>query len=120
MASASPASAPPDRSSASTIHAVPGSSSGASRAAPCRLPGGGASSPPQPSDAALRRADALALSLAAGLHRVTPALARVAAAAVGKMIWFDFGFARLDDHARLGRAGLAAWYRNDRKIRARR
>jgi hypothetical protein len=55
----------------------------------------------------LRQADALALSLRAGLDRIAIPLARAAAAFVQRHAWSDFGFARLEDHARerFGRSG---------------
>src|SRR5258706_595721 len=60
-----------------------------------------------PVERSLRRADALALSLRAGLDRIAIPLARAAAAFVQRQAWSDFGFARLEDHARerFGRSG---------------
>ncbi|HET9482075.1 MAG TPA: hypothetical protein VFP98_09995 [Candidatus Polarisedimenticolia bacterium] len=53
------------------------------------------------------QADRLAIGLAAALHQVTPALARSMAVFVRKKMWFEFGFARLEDCARerFGRSG---------------
>jgi hypothetical protein len=60
-----------------------------------------------PVERSLRQADALALSLRAGLDRIAIPLARAAAAFVQRQAWSDFGFARLEDHARerFGRSG---------------
>src|SRR5258706_10797879 len=60
-----------------------------------------------PVERSLRRADALALSLRAGLDRIAIPLARAAAAFVQRQAWSDFRFARLEDHARerFGRSG---------------
>jgi hypothetical protein len=60
-----------------------------------------------PVERSLRQADALALSLRAGLDRITIPLARAAAAFLQRQAWSDFGFARLEDFARerFGRSG---------------
>ncbi|HEV8702183.1 MAG TPA: hypothetical protein VGV60_13000 [Candidatus Polarisedimenticolia bacterium] len=60
-----------------------------------------------PVERSLRQADALALSLRAGLDRIAIPLARAAAAFVQRQAWSDFGFARVEDHARerFGRSG---------------
>jgi len=60
-----------------------------------------------PVETSLRQADALALSLRAGLDRIAIPLARAAAAFVQRQPWSDFGFARVEDHARerFGRSG---------------
>ena len=60
-----------------------------------------------PVERSLRQADALALSLRAGLDRIAIPLARAAAAFVQRQAWSEFGFARLEDHARerFGRSG---------------
>src|SRR5258706_12198122 len=60
-----------------------------------------------PVERSLRRADALALSLRAGLDRIAIPLARAAGAFMQRQAWSDFGFARLEDHARerFGRSG---------------
>ena len=60
-----------------------------------------------PVERSLRQADALALSLRTGLDRIAIPLARAAAAFVQRQAWTDFGFARLEDHARerFGRSG---------------
>ena len=62
---------------------------------------------PHRREEAVRRADALALSLRAASLRLTIPLARVAAALAGDKAWCDFGFARVADFARerLGRSG---------------
>src|SRR5688572_32572620 len=62
---------------------------------------------PYRTDEAARQADAVAVSLAAALARLTPTLARVAAALTGTNAVEVFGFARLNDYARerLGRSG---------------
>ncbi|HEV8700437.1 MAG TPA: hypothetical protein VGV60_04090, partial [Candidatus Polarisedimenticolia bacterium] len=60
-----------------------------------------------PVERSLRQADALALSRRAGLDRIAIPLARAAAAFVQRQAWPDFGFARVEDHARerFGRSG---------------
>jgi hypothetical protein len=60
-----------------------------------------------PVETSLRQADGLALSLRAGLDRIAIPLARAAAAFVQRQAWSDFGFARVEDHARerFGRSG---------------
>src|SRR5882672_9149402 len=60
-----------------------------------------------PVERSLRQADGLALALRAGLDRIAIPLARAAAAFVQRQSWSDFGFARLEDHARerFGRSG---------------
>ena len=60
-----------------------------------------------PVEKSLRQADGLALSLRAGLDRIAIPLARAAGAFVQRQAWSDFGFARLEDHARerFGRSG---------------
>ncbi|HET9481462.1 MAG TPA: hypothetical protein VFP98_06890, partial [Candidatus Polarisedimenticolia bacterium] len=58
------------------------------------------------------RADALALGLAAALDRVTPALARAVAVFVRRKMWFEFGFARLEDFARERFGRSARWARD--------
>jgi len=60
-----------------------------------------------PVETSLRQADGLALSLRAGLDRIAIPLARAAAAFVQRQVWSDFGFARVEDHARerFGRSG---------------
>ena len=60
-----------------------------------------------PVERSLRQADALALSLRAGLDRIAIPLARATAAFVQREAWSVFGFARLEDHARerFGRSG---------------
>src|SRR5688572_21585293 len=62
---------------------------------------------PYRTDEAARQADGVAVSLAAALARLTPALAKVAAALTGTNTVEVFGFARLNDYARerLGRSG---------------
>ena len=64
-------------------------------------------SAPYPVERSLRQADALAISLRAALDRIAIPLARAAAAFVQRGAWSDFGFARLEDHARerFGRSG---------------
>lgn len=60
-----------------------------------------------PLEVSLRLADALAISIRAALDRVAVPLARAAAAFTARRCWEEFGFARLDDHARerFGRSG---------------
>src|SRR6185503_11683962 len=60
-----------------------------------------------PVETSLRQADGLALSLRAGLDRIAIPLARAAAAFVQRQALSDFGFARVEDHARerFGRSG---------------
>jgi hypothetical protein len=60
-----------------------------------------------PVERSLRQADGLALSIRAALDRIAIPLARAAAAFVQRQAWTDFGFARLEDHARerFGRSG---------------
>ncbi len=67
----------------------------------------GVSAASGPAETAVRRADALAVALGAALVRITVPLARAAGAFVRLRGWTDFGFARLDDHARerFGRSG---------------
>src|SRR5687767_6285622 len=62
---------------------------------------------PYRTDEAARQADAVAVSLAAALARLTPTLAKVAAALTGTNTVAVFGFARLNDYSRerLGRSG---------------
>jgi len=74
---------------------------------------------PSPTDASaypversLRQADALALSLRAGLARITIPLARAAAAFVQRQAWSDFGFARLEDFTRERFGRSARWVKD--------
>src|SRR5688572_25923343 len=62
---------------------------------------------PYRTDEAARQADGVAVSLAAALARLTPTLAKVAAALTGTNTMEVFGFARMNDYARerLGRSG---------------
>ena len=71
--------------------------------APSPAPGAGQA----PLEVSLRLADALALSIRAALERVAIPLARALAAFTARRCWEDFGFARLEDHARerFGRSG---------------
>jgi len=87
------------REDAPAYHAVCGDSSADSPSAT------GASA--YPVERSLRQADALALSLRAGLDRITIPLARAAAAFVQRQAWSAFGFARIEDFARerFGRSG---------------
>jgi hypothetical protein len=64
-------------------------------------------SAPYPVERSLLQADALAISLRAALDRIAIPLARAAAAFVQRVAWSDFGFVRLEDHARerFGRSG---------------
>jgi hypothetical protein len=65
-----------------------------------------------PVERSLLQADGLALSLRSALDRIAVPLARAAEAFVRQKAWFQFGFARLDDHARerFGRSGR--WLRD--------
>ena len=71
-----------------------------------------------PVERSLRQADALAMSLRAGLDRIAIPLGRATAAFVAREAWSDFGFARLEDHARerFGRSGR--WVRDSAALGA--
>src|SRR4029077_4546629 len=81
-----------------------------------------ATPPPQPREApraaappverAVLLADGMALALGAAMDRIALPLARAAAAFVRLHAWSDFGFARIEDHARerFGRSGR--WLRD--------
>ena len=73
--------------------------------------GTGSSAPGRATREALA-ADRAALAIRAALDRLSAALARSAAAFCSLRAWHDFGFARLDDHARerFGRSGR--WLRD--------
>ena len=65
--------------------------------------------PRTPLEVSLRLADALALSIRTALERVAIPLARALAAFTARRCWEEFGFARLEDHARERFARSGRW-----------
>src|SRR5688572_3270597 len=73
---------------------------------------------PYRTDEAARQADAMAVSLAAALARLTPTLAKVAAALTGTNAVEVFGFARLNDYARERLARSGRWVKDLARMHA--
>src|SRR5688572_3686584 len=73
---------------------------------------------PYRTDEAARQADAVAVSLAAALARLTPTLARVAAALTGTNTVEVFGFARMNDYARERLARSGRWVKDLARMHA--
>src|SRR5687768_16853648 len=73
---------------------------------------------PYRTDEAARQADAVAVSLAAALARLTPTLARVAAALTGTNTVEVFGFARLNDYARERQGRSGRWVKDLARLHA--
>src|SRR5688572_29344913 len=73
---------------------------------------------PYRTEEAARQADAVAVSLAAALARLTPTLAKVATALTGTNTVEVFGFARLNDYARERLARSGRWVKDLARMHA--